>query len=337
MRVRNYVCEYQPYIYRPPVASNQLRSNSTANDNATIDNWKPTWLKNIRANKQHFGSFKKHSIGSVYNQHLYKPCIIAGSGPSLKYNYEKLKNRNGIPLVSCLHNFHYFEDAGIAPDYYVTLDAGPVVIEEVSEGGQKTPDEYWQMTKDRTLIAYIGTDPRLFEKWQGKVLLFNAPLPDLELEKEIESIEQFRAMISNGGNVLGACMYFAKGWLGCPTTIFVGADFCFDPGDQRFHSWDSKYDKNMGNCVSAFDVFGHKVKTWGSYFNFKCWFDWVSLNVPGQYINCTEGGCLGSYPEGNLWTIKQADLDKTLDMMNMSSHLQEQFEDPSKAEKKILF
>jgi len=337
MRVREYICEYQNYIMSPPVAPQQLRSNSTSNDDSTIAAWRNTWLNNIRENKKHFGSFKKHSIGSVYHQHLYKPCIIAGSGPSLKFNYEKLRDRKGIPLVSCLHNFHYFEDAGVAPDYYVSLDAGPVVLEEVSEGGSKTPEEYWELTKDRTLIAYIGTNPELFKKWKGKVFLYNAPLPNVELEKEIDDIEPFRAMISNGGNVLGACLYFAKGWLGCPTTIFVGADFSFDPGDKRFHSWDSKYDMNMGHCIDAYNVFGHKVKTWQSYYNFKCWFDWVSLNVPGQYINCTEGGCLGSYAQGNLWTIKQMDLDKCLDMMNMSNHIFEQFEDPSGATKKILF
>ena len=137
--------------------------------------------------------------------------------------------------------------------------------------------------------------------------------------------------------MFGACLYVAKGILGSPTTIFVGADFSFDPGDAKFHSWSSKYDANVGNCVPIYDVFGHKVKTWPSYMNFKYWFDWVTIQVPGVYINCSEGGCLGSYAEGNLFTIRQMDLEPCLDMFNMSKHLQDQCINPETAEKKILF
>jgi hypothetical protein len=57
--------------------------------------------------------------------------------------------------------------------------------------------------------------------------------------------------------------------------------------------------------VRATDVFGHRVKTWQSYYNFKCWFESRACSVPGTYINATEGGILGSYPEGNIEQIKQ--------------------------------
>lgn len=337
MRRREIICDYQPYIFQPPVSPNRLRSDSTSADGVTIDTWREKWLTNIRANKKNFGSFKKYSLGKLFNQYLHRPVIIAGSGPSLRHNAEKLKDRNGIPLVSCLHNFHYFEDLGLEPEYYVTLDAGPVVLEEVTEGGSKSEQEYWDMTKDRKLIAFIGTDPRVFEKWQGEVYLYNAPVPDADYEKQVDEIEMFRACVSNGGNVLGACLYIAKGYFGSSTTIFVGADFSFDPANNRFHGWDSKYDKDIGYCVPMFDVFGNKVKTWQSYKNFKSWYDWVSIQVPGIYINCSEGGCLGSYPEGNIHTIKQMDLDKCLDMFNMSKYIQDQALNPETAEKKILF
>lgn len=337
MKKREMICEYQPYIFNTPVPANRLRSNAVSADDITIETWKEKWLANIRANKKHFGSFKKHSLGNLYNQFLHRPVIIAGSGPSLKHNAHKLKDRNGIPLVSCLHNFHYFEDLGLEPEYYVTLDAGPIVLEEVSEGGSKTPDEYWDLTKDRKLIAFIGTDPRLFEKWQGEVYLYNAPVPDTDYEQQVDEIEQFRCSVSNGGNVLGSCLYISKGFFGAGSIIFVGADFSFDPENMRFHGWDSKYDKNVGYTVPMYNVFGHKVKSWQSYKNFKDWYDWVSIQVPGIYINCTEGGCLGSYAEGNLHTIRQMDLDACLDMYNMSKHIKEQALSPETAEKKILF
>ena len=87
--------------------------------------------------------------------------MLAGSGPSLVYNGEKLKNRGDMPLISCLHNFHFFEDRDIKVDFYVTLDAGPITITEVSEGGKHDADWYWERTKDCTLVAFIGTHPDL--------------------------------------------------------------------------------------------------------------------------------------------------------------------------------
>lgn len=336
MATREIFCEYQPYITFNPIPPQALRSAAVSNDEVTIEHWSKKWLKNIRENKKFFGNFRDKSLGNLFGINLHKPAIIAGSGPSLKYSIEGLKDRNGIPLISCLHNFHFFEDNGVPADYYVSLDAGEVVLEEIAEGGAKTEDEYWELTKDRKLIAFIGSDPRLFEKWQGEIYLYNAPVPSEAYEDAVEAIESFKCSVSNGGNVFGACLYIAKGFFGSSAIMFIGADFSFGY-DRKFHSWNSKYDQKLGKCVSLVDVYGNKVPTWQSYANFKQWFDWVCTTVPGIYINCSEGGCLGSYPEGNIFQIKQMDLKVALDMFNMHRHLKEQSIDPANAVKKILF
>ena len=323
MKVREIVCEYQPYVLAPPVRSEQLRENSTRNDSATINHWEEIWLTNIRANKESVGSFADSGLQGVFGKYKHRPVILAGSGPSLKYNVDQLRDRGGIPLVSCLHNFHYFEDRGIAPEFYVTLDAGPITTSEVSVGGEKTAEEYWEISKDRTLIAFIGTDPTLIEKWQGKILWYSCPIPSKDYQEKCDAIEHFHTFVSCGGNVLGSCLYIAKAYLGSSTTIFIGADFCFE--GKKFHDWDDPtYDSGMGHCIRTVDVFGNGVKTWQSYKNFKDWFDWVALNVPGIYINCTEGGTFGAYPEGNIMQIKQMDLKDCLEMFNMSDKLQRQ-------------
>lgn len=327
MRKREIVCEYQNYIFERTGEREQMWSNATSNDTATVNMWRTTWIANVRANHKRFGSFKEYGIGQIFGKHRYMPMIVAGSGPSLKHNGHKLKDRNGIPLISCLHNFHYLEDVEAPADYYVSLDAGPVTIEEVSEGGQRSEEEYWELTKDRTLIAFIGTHPKLLENWKGKIYFYNAPIPDEKYREECEKIETFKQWVSTGGNVLGASLYIAKGWLGAGTTIFVGADFSFGY-DHKFHAWDSKYDEKMGHCIPAYDVFGNRVKTWRSYYNFKRWFEYVSLVVPGQYINCSEGGCFGSYPEGNLSSIKQMDLEDCYKMFNMCDNLIPLVENP---------
>ena len=327
MRTREIVCEYQPYIMQPPVKEDSLFKQACNNDGATVEKWKDDWLSNIEANKKTFSSFADKSLGQLFGQFLHRPVICAGSGPSLKYNIDELKDTKGIPVISCLHNFHYFEDNGVKVDYYVSLDAGPVTVEEVSEGGSKTEEEYWELTKDRTLIAFIGTHPDLLEKWQGEIYFYNAIIPDDDYREKQEAIEVFRTWVSNGGNVLGACFYIAKAIMGAGAIIFTGADFAFGY-DRKFHSWNSKYDKKMGYCIPATDVFGNKVATWQSYANFKAWFDWVVVRVPGVYINATEGGTLGAYPEGNLIHVRQMDLSKVIEMYSMSENVKAQCIDP---------
>jgi hypothetical protein len=328
--------EYQNYFEPPPQANQVMRAKAVSNDAPTVQTWKPKWLANIKANHAKFGPFKDRSIGKFFNMHKNKPCIVAGAGPSLKRNGEDLKKKGDITLVSCLHNFHYMVDRDIDVDFYVTLDAGDVTIEEVSEGGTKTADEYWNATKGKILLAYIGTSPLLLEKWQGEFYFFNHPVPDDDFMTQIQAIEHFTPALSSGGNVLGACVYFAKGFLGCNPIAYVGADFCFSY-DKKFHAWDSKYDANLGMVMKAFDVFGNKVLTWASYANFKAHFEWLSMKIPGIWINCTEGGTLGSYADGNISTIRQMDLCEFIEMYNLTEHIRPNVEAPDQGLGFILF
>ena len=331
------ICDYQPYIDRPPYSAQQLRGQSESNDAVTVNQWRATWIKNAQENYKRFGSFKERGLGKLWGRHRNSPAFVLGSGPSLRSNVEQLKGNQGIPVFSCLHNFHLLEDLGVHVDYYVTLDAGPVTIEEVSEGGTKKPEDYWAMTKGKTLIAYISTDPGLLAKWQGEIYFYTCPIPDTAAIDEIEkTTEKFRTYVSTGGNVLGACTYIAKGICGGDPVVFLGADFSFSY-QEKFHGWDSKYDKDIGVCARATDVYGNSVKTWQSYANFKAWFDWLAMTVPGTYINCTEGGIFGAYPGGNIRAVQQMDLADFLAVKNMCDQTKDQCENPETDLKLILF
>jgi hypothetical protein len=335
-RKAEIILDFQNVIETPPIAPQALYGQACSNDGATIDAWKEQWIAQIRANKKTYGTFSDKSVGQLHGSGALKPAIIAGAGPSLAYNADQLKNRGGIPLISCLHNFHFMEDRGIAPDYYVTLDAGEVTIGEVSEGGSKTEEEYWALTEKRTLLAFIGTHPKLLEKWRGKVLFFNCPVASDDIIAATEEKERFNMFVGTGGNVLGACLYIAKGILGANPIAFVGADFSFGY-NRRFHAWESKYDAHLGNVVKMIDVYGNKVLSWQSYANFKSWFDFIAIKVPGLYINCTEGGTFGAYPEGNIAAVKQMELAQFLSMYQMHEHLREQCQNPGTEERKLIF
>ena len=320
--------EYMNYIQEPPRKPHELMSQACSNDRITIESWRKIWLDNIEYNHKTYGPFSSSHIGSLYEKHLMKPVIVAGSGPSLKVNIEHLKGNRDIPIISCLHNFAYFEDRDINVDLYVTLDAGDIVLQDLYEGGQHDLDWYSERTKDKTLCAFIGTSRKLLEKWQGKILWFNAPIPDPGIIDTVAKIEKFQCYVSNGGNVLGACLYIAKAFCAASTIAFIGADFSFDY-KKKFHAWDNHYDINMGHTMRAVDVWGNKVLTWSSYWNFKNWFDFISLTVPGFWVNCAEGGCMGAYPDGNLITIKQMALKDFIDQFYIHEKIKQQALDPA--------
>lgn len=337
-RIDEILLDFQPYIMSPPVSPETAHSNACKADGPTINHWRETWLRNIKQNKERFGSFKEKSVGLLYGEAEGKPCIIAGAGPSLKHSIHKLKDRpKDMLLISCLHNFHYMEDNEANVDYYVTLDAGPITIKEVCEGGTRSEEEYWDATAGKKLIAYVGSHPDLLSKWKGEIYFFNAPIPDEELTTKIAEIEPFHLYIESGGCVLGTCMFFAKGFLGTQVTIFIGADFSFSNTTKtQFHPWDSDYDKNIGNCIHAVDIFGNRVLTWMSYYNFKNFFEVVAQRVPGVYINATEGGILGAYREGNIIQIKQMWIDDVFDMFSLHRHKKDQALNPEILDRKVL-
>jgi hypothetical protein len=330
-----YPREYQQYIDAPPVTHDQMYSQSTRNDSITVESWKNDWIHNYKMNRKKFGNLGDYSVGKLFQKHLNLPGIVVGSGPHLKRNAHLLKNVKGMPIISCLHNFHYLEDMGVDVDYYVSLDAGPLTIEEVSEGGDPNTD-YWAKTKGKTLIAYACSHPELIERWQGEVYFYNCGIPDQEVMEALAKEEKFNTHFSTGGNVLGAATYFAKGFLGCATIIFLGASFSFST-EEKFHAWDSKYDVKLGKVLRLPDVYGYKAKTWQSYYNFATWFNYVAEKVPGRWINCTEGGLMGAYLEGNIRSIEQMDFKDCLAQFNMSEHLRAQAEDPAISELKVLF
>lgn len=303
----------QPLIEAPPPQLGSLYDRSCSADQVTVESWRKIWIDHTRANKEQFKSFADHSIGKLHNINHQKPVIVCGSGPSLKTSIPALKANATSPakvmVVSCLHNFGYFEDEGFHADYYMTLDSGKIVMSDVYEGRKQKPEHYWEATKGKKLLATIMSDPELLAKWQGEIYLFSCLIPDDEIRKVFKEIEHFSHYVSSGGNALGGSMYVAKAIFGSDVIHYVGADFCFDYNN-TFHSYKTHYDA-IGQYVLWPDIYGIPRKTWQSYLNFKFWFDHIALNVPGRWVNCSEG-LLGAYQGGNLRQFQYLDLHSAL-------------------------
>lgn len=308
--------EFQNYIPAPPVRKETLRQQYTQNDEITVNSWWPEWKANKIANWNAY-DIPGNSVMREHAKFGYKPVIIAGAGPSLKRNAKHLLKRGKMGLVSCLHNFGYFHDLGIRPDYYMNLDAGDITIPEMAQGGKKGEEYYWEASKDYTLVTAIHCNPKLHQRWKGKILWYDTLLNGMneEIGDKCAGIADFRMYFQTGGNTLGASHYLARAVLGGSPIIFVGADLSFSH-EKKFHPFDSPYDQKFSGVVPCHDVFGYKVATWPSYYGFKTWFEHQALgglgNTPGTYINCTEGGILGAYPEGNIMQIPQRRLKEVI-------------------------
>jgi hypothetical protein len=284
-----------------------MYGQACSGDAITLETFAQAWLDNIKSNCSTH-DVEKDSVMSVYGKMAYKPCVCAGSGPSLRKNAHELKNRDQIGLVSCLHNFGFLEDLGCPADYYLTLDSQDLCIDEMASGGKKDPDYYWDLTKDRVLVASVVSSPKLIAKWKGKILWYVTTIPDQGFINKMREFTKLNVPFNTGGNALGASYYFARAILGAGIVAFIGADFSFSY-TTKFHAWDSNYDKNVAGTMFAVDCFGNRVKTWGSYFNFSLFMTYLAVGGKGGnpclMYNCTEGGILGSFPNGNIRHIVQ--------------------------------
>lgn len=342
---------YSPYIPGPPTEKEALYKQACANDDVTISSWHDQWLSQITENNLK-NDFNGNSVMQVAGSESLKPVIIAGSGPSLRKNahllksnwtkriypdpigekYEMYGGKGDIKVVSCLHNFAFFEDLEVMSpdDFYITLDAGEITIKEISEGGKHSEDWYWDKTKERTLVAHTFTHPVLIEKWQGRVLWYSTPSNPL-IKDELEGILDFKHVppFNVGGNVLGAALYMARAILGCGMVISIGADFSFSR-DRHFHGWNSQYDAKFSGIQPVTDIYGDRVYTWPSYYNFKAWFDYIACggasNTHHEWVNATEGGILGAYPQGNIQQIRQMNLRDILHSINLQTDLKKSME-----------
>ena len=325
---------FQRYLAESPVGKEELQKQYSAGDELTTNSWMEEWRYNKRQNLMRFDPIKSQA-SSESGKFAYRPVIIAGSGPSLKKNAEQLKNLGDIGLVSCLHNFAYFHDLGVKPDYFLNLDAGNITLWEMSQGGVKTHEEYWEATKDHTLITALHCNPQLHEKWKGRIPWFDTALEGLNvgLYEEFPDFKDFRLIFQTGGNTLGSCHYMAKAILGGSPIVFVGADFAFSY-EKKFHPFDSPYDQKFKGTIPVTDIFGNRVHTWPSYYGFKTWFEFMAMGghtgTPGTYINCTEGGILGAYPNGNIMAIQQRSLLGFLREYQLHTELPKILEDKTK-------
>ena len=67
--------QFQDVIAGPPIPQGQLWTQACSNDEITILSWKEQWIRQMKENKEHFGSFAAMGIGTLFNKHKHQPAI----------------------------------------------------------------------------------------------------------------------------------------------------------------------------------------------------------------------------------------------------------------------
>lgn len=174
------------------------------------------WVSNIISNLEYIAKFP--NINFLEDTFNNKPAIIVGSGPSLQYDLEILRElKDKVLIIAAGSSTQALLSAEIEPDIIVTMDGGAAnnkAFEHIQTNhipmifGSFTYPEILNL--DRKKLAYTIMDvdivtPRLLFKKEQTVL--------------------FKSNYS----VTGLCIQLAA-FFGCSTIIFTGQDLSFPMG-----------------------------------------------------------------------------------------------------------
>jgi hypothetical protein len=242
------------------------------------------------------------------------PMVIVSPGPSLDKNIDQLKEfQNRALIVAPAQSALALTMAGVIPD--IVLVADPNEMQYLLEG---VP-----MDRVTALILGVTCHPKIYEKYAGKIITFNA---NLGLDAWISDIFNDTTKLPAGGSVSTDALCIGV-FLRCNPIILVGQDLAFSE-DKQYASasvdGQVKIIKNEGNntisyanltegldtvlAAGGFDgrtfneplrtlpgYYGGTVYTKTDYAIFHTEFQKIAESVKDEklgirLLNCTEGG-----------------------------------------------
>ena len=272
--------------------------------------WGPRWIKNLKANVKKVGDLGRFGIMHLENRWAGKTAYLVGAGPSLKNNVNDIPKDGKI--ITNVHAVKFLIENGIKPDYVGVIDAYDRQAKWCDIGNE---------SKGISLLMDINCSPEIFKTWKGPIIFFRTiGKGDTGLAKDLWDLSDMDHLIRSGGNVMTAMLYAAR-IMGMKKFVFIGHDYAnvgFDFGvdyangqrDTGKTSRGPKKDKFMDSMWGV-DIQGLGVITLMRMWIYKFWTESFATGQKDcEFLNCTEGGILGSYPQGNLSFIKQCRLQE---------------------------
>lgn len=165
----------------------------------------------------------EHSIGLDYipfNDLLGKKSgavAVVGSGPSLKANWQELKDFNG-DIIACNAACQFLLDKGITPTYMFCFDADPLTL------------EFFTPHKEITYLVASRCVPAAFEILKGcKIVVWHAA-GDTNLQDILEKNGKMEPMVVGGSAAVTRAMILAIS-MGYKEIHVYGGDSSFAAGE----------------------------------------------------------------------------------------------------------
>lgn len=246
------------------------------------------WVKNYKANREKIKPPIKTYKGKD------KVCILVGASPAINKQLETLKrlkyNDNFIILSSNTVLRRLIEN-GIEPDYAFAIEARNHIVEDLDV-------DAWNCE----LVCSPFVDPNALSAWKGPVSFYILGGGKKYSKLLKEDLGGRHEIDIGGGNVVSTSMLWAYKYLQCRKFIFIGTSLCYY--DDRYYH-DNRSTEYVGQDISqwkgkyqALDIYGKAVDTTPALTMYKVWLETFMRHAEGvDFLNCTEDGILGVYPE----------------------------------------
>lgn len=236
------------------------------------------WRRNYLVNREKIVATK------VSNKARQKCCILVGSSPAIKKQIELLKNiGDNFIIISSNGAYPYLVENGVNPDYVVLIEGREHVLRDMC------------FDSDAKLVVSQFVDPLIYDIWKGPIETFfcgSGSLDDLIKEDGYE-------IDVAGGNVTNASFLWSYKYLGCRNYITIGSSLCYYDdyyvdGRSTKHVMDNLEENEYFNAV---DMYGKVARTTAPLLLYKTWLETYSRISGAEFINATEDGIFGVYPE----------------------------------------
>ncbi|WCF07932.1 DUF115 domain-containing protein [Paenibacillus thiaminolyticus] len=186
---------------------------------ATFLQFGPEWITNVLQNMKHI--VKSPSVTFLKNKFYDVPAVVVGSGPSLYYDLDMIRQLKGKALIIAAGtSIQALIQADIEPDLVVSMD-----------GGQSNCKAFQSVDTDHIPLIYgtfinpgILNDNRQFCSY----FILDLEIITPHLLGDTSEVPIFTSNFS----VTGLCIQLAA-YMGCRTIVFTGQDLSF-PGRKYY-------------------------------------------------------------------------------------------------------
>jgi hypothetical protein len=260
---------------------NLLNKISDNTINYRIRDWVDNFKGNLEAVQGGYG------VMSMMNVLDRVPAIIVGSGPTLDWNIDELREaQDRACIIASDSSLKALLAHGVTPHLVLCTDSKKSVSGFFSDLD----------TTNLNFIMDTFVHPSVASAIEGRLYWYNTmPVEKCAFTRALNQWTGATGNLGTGGCVTTTAWWFANSVLGCDPTILVGMPEAFyDPRKMYAQCVNEtvKTEPYNAQAIKVKDIFGNDCYTFMPLQSFAFWFEDAFLNIQRIHINCSEGGIL---------------------------------------------